>query len=135
MITISCLCSQTQSRSGTKYKRVGLVNLKDFYMVAGWFANSQYQISDGSDFNWDDEDQGIIEGNIIKLSDILSKSKFKDFRIETKINYEWRNCKQHFQKPCPYFITALVSLVAPICLALFTLLIIFCWSKYLKKGM
>ena len=104
-------------------------------MVAGWFANSQYQISDGSDFNWDDEDQGIIEGNIIKLSDILSKSKFKDFRIETKINYEWRNCKQHFQKPCPYFITALVSLVAPICLALFTLLIIFCWSKYLKKGM
>ena len=62
-------------------------------MVSGWLANTQYKESDKSDFSWDNEDQGIIKGNIIKLRDILSESKFKDFRIETKINYEWRKHK------------------------------------------
>ena len=135
IIIKSISCKQTKSGNGTKYKRAGLVNLKDFYMVSGWLANTQYKESDKSDFSWDNEDQGIIKGNIIKLRDILSESKFKDFRIETKINYEWRNCNQDYQAPCPYFYTAIASLVAPIFLASFTLLIIFCWSKCLKKGM
>jgi hypothetical protein len=126
---------QTKSGNGTKYQSAGLVNLKDFYMVSGWLANSQYKESDKSDFSWDNEDQGIIKGNIIKLKNILSESKFKNIRIETKINYEWRNCNQDYQAPCPYFYTAIASLVAPIFLASFTLLIIFCWSKCLKKGM
>ena len=117
-----------------KYKSK-LVTLKDFYMVAGWFAKAQYEQSDVSDFDWDDEDQGIVKGNLIKLRGILTKSKFKDFRIETKINYEWRNCNEDFQSPCPYFYTAIASLVAPIFLAIFTLLTIVCWSKCFKKGM
>ena len=104
-------------------------------MVAGWFAKAQYDKSDGSDFNWDDEDQGIVEGNLIKLRDILSKSKFKNVSIETKINYEWRGCNKHYQAPCPYFYTAIASLVAPIFLASSTLLIIVCWSKCFKQGM
>ena len=131
----SYLCTQTKSGSGTKYKRAGLVNLKEFYTVSGWLDNTQYKKSDKSDFNWDDEDQGIIKGNIIKLRDILSESKFKNFRIETKINYEWRNCNEDFQAPCPYFYTASGSLVAPIFLAVFTILIIVCWSKCFKQGM
>ena len=131
----SILYKQTKSGNGTKYESVGLLNLKDFYMVSGWLAGAQYKESDKSDFNWDDGNLGIIKGNVIKLRDILSESKFKNFRIETKINYQWRNCIKDFQAPCPYFYTAIASLVAPIFLALFTLLIIFCWSKYLKKGM
>ena len=126
---------QAKSGNGTKHKSVGLLNLKDFYMVSGWLASVQYKESDKSDFNWDDGDLGIIKGNIIKLSDILSESKFKNFRIETKINYQWRNCIKDFQAPCPYFYTAIASLVLPIFLSLFTLLTIFCWSKCLKKGM
>ena len=110
-----------------------LVSLKKFYMVAGWFAKAQYDKSDGSDFEWDDEDQGIVEGNLIKLRDILSESKFKNVSIVTKINYEWKNCNE--VSPCPYLHTARASLVAPIFLAIFTLLTIICWSKCFKKGM
>ena len=128
------MCTQIQSKSGALYKSK-LASLKDFYMVAGWFAKSQYNKSDGSNFEWDEEDQGIIKGNIIKLREILSESRFKKFRIEAKRNYEWRNCIQDFQAPCPYFYTALASLVAPSFLAFFTLLIIVCWSKCFKKGM
>ena len=129
------MCQQIQSESGTKYTRAGLVSLRDFYMVSGWLANTQYKDSDKSDFDWDNEDQGIIKGNIIKLRKILSESKFKDFRIETKINYEWRNCNEDYQSPCPYFYTAIASLFAPSILASFTLLIIVCLSKCFKRGM
>ena len=131
----SYLCTQTKSGSGTKYKRAGLVNLKEFYTVSGWLDNTQYKKSDKSDFNWNDEDLGIIKGNIVKLRNILWKSKFKHIRIETKRNYEWRNCNEDFRAPCPYFFTALASLVAPIFLAVFTLLIIGCCSKCFKQGM
>ena len=130
-----CLCTQTQNGSGTEYKRAGLVNLTDFHTVVGWLANSQYEANDKIDFNWNDEDLGIINGNIIKLRDILFKSKFKDIRIETKKNYEWRNCNEEFQAPCPYFYTAIASLVAPIFLSVFTLLTIGCCSKCFKQGM
>ena len=128
------MCTQIRSKSGELYKSK-LASLKDFYMVAGWFAKSQYNKSDGSNFEWDEEDQGIIKGNIIKLRQILSESRFKNFRIEAKRNYEWRNCIQDFQAPCPYFYTAFASLFAPIFLALFTLLTIVCCSKCCKKGM
>ena len=71
--------------------------------------------SEGSKFVWDDEDQGTIEGNIIKLRKILERApKFKSFRIETKRNYEMRDCSQDFKEPCPYYYTALASLVMPI---------------------
>ena len=125
------MCSQTQN----KYHKAGLVDLKTFYQVSGWLDNEQYKESDKSDFNWDEEDLGIVKGNIIKLRDIRYKSKFKDIRIETKINYEWRNCNKKFQNPCPYFITASASLVAPIFLSVFTLLTIGCCSKCFKQGM
>ena len=129
-----CLCPQT--KSGTKYTRTGLVSLKDFYMVSGWLMNSlrQKREKDDSEFAWNDEDQGTIMGNIIELRESLDKSPFKNFRIETEVNYKWRSCNQAFQEPCPYYITALVSMVAPIGLALATFLIIVCWSKCYKQG-
>ena len=130
------MCTQTQRGGGTKYQRAGLVNLTDFFTVSGWLGNEQYKESGKLAFYWDDdEDLGIIKGNIIKLSNSLYASKFKHVRIETKRNYQWRNCNEDFQRPCPYFYTAIASLVAPIFLAVFTLLTVGCCSKCLKKGM
>ena len=132
------MCPQTKSQTGTKYTRAGLVSLRDFYMVSGWLKNSlkAKRKKDSSKFEWNDDDQGTIQGNIIELREILnnSSSTFENFRIETERNYEWRNCNQDFQAPCPYYITAWVSLVAPIGLALATFLIIVCWSKCYKQG-
>ena len=105
-------------------------------MVSGWLKNSlrQKREIDDSKFEWNDKDQGTINGNIVELKEILDKSPFKNFRIETEINYKWRSCNQAFQEPCPYYVTALVSMVAPIGLALATFLIIVCWSKCYKQG-
>ena len=85
-------------------------------MVSGWLKNSlrQKREEDDSKFEWNDEDQGTINGNIIELKEILEDSPFKNFKIETEINYKWRSCNQAFQEPCPYYITAVVSMVAPI---------------------
>ena len=105
-------------------------------MVSGWLKNSlrQKRERDDSKFDWNDKDQGTIKGNIIELKECLDKSPFKNFKIETEVNYKWRSCNQAFQEPCPYYITALVSMVAPIGLALATFLIIVCWSKCYKQG-
>ena len=107
-------------------------------MVSGWLKNSlkAKRKKDSSKFEWNDDDQGTIQGNIIELREILNNagSTFENFRIETERNYKWRNCNQAFQEPCPYYITALVSLVAPIGLALATFLIIACCSKCYKQG-
>ena len=88
--------------------------------------------NDHSTFSWAG-DQGIVEGNIIKLRTILEKSEFKSFRIKTKSYYDWKRCNARFQQPCPYFYTAVASLVAPSILALFTFAIITCISKCLKS--
>ena len=133
-----CLCPQAKSQSGTKYTRAGLVSLKDFWLVSGWLKNEldRKRKKDLTKFKWDDDDQGTIQGGILELSYILnaSKSPFKDFRIETKRSYDWRNCNQKMTRPCPYYYTAIASLVAPIVLALVTISIIICLSKCCKHG-
>ena len=88
---------------------------------------------DPATFSWTG-DQGIVEGNIIKLRAILASSEFNSFRIETKRLYDWKKCNAKFQQPCPYFYTAVASLVAPSILALFTFAIIACISMCLKQG-
>ena len=107
-------------------------------MVSGWLKNSlkQKRKSDDSEFNWNDDDQGTITGNIIELREIINaeNSPFQSFRIETEINYMWKNCNKKMVKPCPYYYTAFASLFAPIVLALATLSIIICWSKCYKRG-
>ena len=100
-------------------------------MVSGMIKEDTKE--DHSTFSWTG-DQGIVEGNIIKLRAILEKSEFKSFRIQTKSLYDWRRCNARFQQPCPYFYTAVASLVAPSILALFTFAIIACISKCLKQG-
>ena len=84
------MCPQAKSQSVTKYTRVGLVSLRDFYQVSGWLRSElQEKQADTSKFKWDDnDDQGTIQGNIIELSDILNTSEFNGFRIETELNYE-----------------------------------------------
>ena len=136
-----CLCPQTKSQSGTTYSRAGLVSLRDFYMVSGWLKNSLRQRrKDDSKFEWNDEDQGTIMGNIIEMREILNDKispfgiKGLGFRIETERNYKWRNCNQQFQAPCPFYWTALASLLAPIVLALATFSILICLSKCYKQG-
>ena len=100
-------------------------------MVSGMIREDTKE--DHSTFSWTG-DQGIVEGNIIKLRAILEKSEFKSFRIKTKSLYDWKRCNAKFQQPCPYFYTAVASLVAPSILALFTFAIITCCSKCLKQG-
>ena len=100
-------------------------------MVSGMIREDTKE--DHSTFSWTG-DQGIVEGNIIKLRAILEKSEFKSFRITTKSLYDWRRCNARFQQPCPYFYTAVASLVAPSILALFTFTIIAIVSKCLKQG-
>ena len=57
------MCPQTKSQSGTTYSRAGLVHLRDFYMVSGWLKNSlRHKRKDDSKFEWNDEDQGTIQG-------------------------------------------------------------------------
>ena len=53
-------------------------------MVSGMIREDTKE--DHSTFSWTG-DQGIVEGNIVKLRDILAKSEFKSFRIETKRLY------------------------------------------------
>jgi hypothetical protein len=131
-------CPQTKSQSVTQYTRAGLVSLRDFYQVSGWLKKSlkEKRQSDDSEFNWNDDDQGTIMGNIIELREIINdkESPFQNFRIETEVNYIWKNCNKKMVKPCPYYYTALASLFAPIVLALATLSIIVCWSKCYKQG-
>ena len=107
-------------------------------MVSGWLKNSlkQKRDADDSEFNWNDEDQGTIRGNIIELREIINaeKSPFQSFRIETEINYRWKICNKKMTRPCPYYYTAIASLVAPIVLALATFSIIICLSKCCKQG-
>ena len=100
-------------------------------MVSGMIREDTKE--DPSTFSWT-ADQGIVEGNIVKLRAILEKSEFNFFRIETKRLYDWKRCNLKFQEPCPYFYTAWASLVAPTILALFTFAIIACISKCLKQG-
>ena len=132
------LYPQAQSQSGTQYTRAGLVNLRDFYMVSGWLKCSLAgKHADTSKFKWDDNDDlGTIHGNIIEMSDFLNgkNSPFKDFRIETELNYEWKICSKEMTKPCPYYYTAMASLVAPIVLALATFSIMICLSKCCRQG-
>ena len=133
------MCPQAISQSGTQYTRAGLVSLKDFYFVSGWLKNEldRKRIKDDTKFEWDDDDnQGTIQGNNLELNYILAASKsFKNnYRIETQRSYEWRNCNQKMTRPCPYFYTALASLVAPIVLALATISIIICLSKCCNQG-
>ena len=87
------MCPQTKSQSGTTYSRAGLVSLRDFYMVSGWLKNSLRQRrKDDSKFEWNDEDQGTIMGNIIEMREILNDKispfgiKGLGFRIETERN-------------------------------------------------
>ena len=90
---------------------------------------------DTTTFKWNDDDQGTIRGNVIKMREILNKSEeFRNLRMETELNYKWRNCNQKMTRPCPYYITAIASLVAPIFLALATISIIICLSKCCKQG-
>ena len=106
-------------------------------MVSGWLKNSLRQKrKDDSKFEWNNEDQGTIQGNIIELREILNAdiSPFKSFRIETERNYKWRNCNKDFQAPCPFYYTAWASLIAPIVLALATFSILICLSKCYKQG-
>ena len=104
-------------------------------MVSGWLKNSLRQKrKDDSKFEWNDEDQGTIQGNIIELSRILKESDFKGFRIETELNYEWKICNKKMTRPCPYYYTAIASTVAPIVLALATFSIIICLSKCCRQG-
>ena len=133
------MCPQAISQSGTQYTRTGLVSLKDFYFVSGWLKNEldRKRKKDDTKFEWGDDDQGTIQGSIIELSSIFYKSPFyaiKNYRIETQRSYEWRNCNQKMTRPCPYFYTALASLVAPIVLALSTISIIICLSMCCKQG-
>ena len=133
------MCPQARSQSVTKYTRAGLVSLRDFYLVSGWLRSSLQNIQlDTSKFKWDDnDDQGTIQGNIIQLRDILkefNKKEFTDFRIETELNYEWKICSKTMTRPCPYYYTAIASLVAPIVLALATFSIIICLSKCCRQG-
>ena len=132
------MCPQTKSQSVTKYTRAGLVSLRDFYMVSGWLKNSlkKKRKADDSKFNWNNEDQGTITANIIELREIINgeNTPFKSFRIETQRNYRWKICNKKMTKPCPYYYTALASLVAPIVLAFATLTIIICWSKCYRRG-
>ena len=133
------MCPQAQSQSVTKYTRAGLVSLRDFYLVSGWLRSSlQNEKLDTSKFEWDDnDDQGTIQGNIIELRKILNdfnKKESTDFRIETELNYEWKICSKTMTRPCPYYYTAIASLVAPIVLALATFSIIICLSKCCRQG-
>ena len=136
------MCPQARSPSVTKYTRAGLVSLRDFYLVSGWLRsslqNEQLAQLDTSKFKWDDnDDQGTIQGNIIQLRDILkdfNKKESTDFRIETELNYEWKICSKTMTRPCPYYYTAIASLVAPIVLALATFSIIICLSKCCRQG-
>ena len=133
------MCSQARSQSVTKYTRAGLVSLRDFYLVSGWLRSSlQNEKLDTSKFKWDDnDDQGTIQGNIIELRKILNdfnKKESTDFRIETELNYEWKICSKTMTRPCPYYYTAIASLVAPIVLALATFSIIICLSKCCRQG-
>ena len=92
---------------------------------------------DTTKFEWNDDDQGTIRGNIIKLRKLLNDSEelqFRNLRMETELNYKWRNCNQKMTRPCPYYYTAIASLVAPIVLALATISIIICLSKCCKQG-
>ena len=130
------MCPQAKIQSVTKYTRVGLVSLRDFYQVSGWLRSElQEKQADTSKFKWDDnDDQGTIQGNIIELRDKLETSEFNSFRIETELNYQWKICNQKMTRPCPYFYTAIASLVAPIVLALTTFSIIICVSKCCRQG-
>ena len=107
-------------------------------MVSGWLKNSLHKKrkSDETEFDWNANDQGIITGNIIELREIINAkdTPFQSFRIETDINYKWKNCNKKMVKPCPYYYTAFASLGAPIVLALATLSIIICLSKCYKRG-
>ena len=122
------MCPQTKSR---------LISLSDFYMVSGMLKCTLRQDlrKDTTKFKWND-DQGTIRGNIIKLREILrnKSEEFGNFRIETERNYIWRNCNQKMTRPCPYYYTAIASLVAPIVLALATISIIICLSKCCNQG-
>ena len=137
------MCPQAISQSGTQYTRTGLVSLKDFYFVSGWLKNEldRVRTKDDTKFEWGDDDQGTIQGSIIELMQILNvpESPFyqkenMDFRIETQRSYKWRTCNQKMTRPCPYFYTALASLLAPIVLALATISIIICLSKCCNQG-
>ena len=113
--------------------------MRDFYEVSGWLKRSlkEKRKSDATEFDWTDDDQGTITGNIIELREIIndkSTSPYQEFRIETERNYKWKNCNKKMVEPCPYLYTASASLLAPIVLALATLSIIICWSKCYKRG-
>ena len=115
-----------------------LVSLKKFYVVSGSLKCSLKKElkKDTTKFEWNEDDQGTIRGNIIKLREILlnKSDEFGNLRIETETNYKWRNCNQKMTRPCPYYYTAIASLVAPIVLALATISIIICLSKCCKQG-
>ena len=123
------MCPQTKNR---------LISLKKFYVVSGSLKCSLKKElkKDTTKFEWNEDDQGTIRGNIIKLREILlnKSDEFGNLRIETETNYKWRNCNQKMTRPCPYYYTAIASLVAPIVLALATISIIICLSKCCKQG-
>jgi hypothetical protein len=107
------------------------IDLKDFFTINGLI--NTYGLS----FEWK-KDHGVINGKedqINKINDIFNKSEnlaFTNFKILRKWDYDYVKCTTPFQKPCPYYYTALASLMIPTALALLCFLIMTCCSCCMK---
>ena len=104
------------------------IDLKDFFTINGLI--NTYGLS----FEWK-KDHGVINGKedqINKINDIFNKSEnlaFTNFKILRKWDYDYVKCKiTPFQDPCPYYYTALSSLMIPTALALLSFFLMTCCS-------
>ena len=104
------------------------VGLKDFYEIKGLTK------SNGLVFEWK-KDHGVIkngtEGQIVRINKIFNEPEnldFANFKIMRKWDYDHERCTTRFQDPCPYYLTALSSLMIPTTLALLSFFVMTCCS-------
>ena len=100
-------------------------DLKDFFKINGLI--NKY----GLVFDWR-KDHGIMIGpeEYIKgINDIFNKTEnFANFTILRKSKYDHEKCTTPFENPCPYYHTALTSMMIPTALALLSFLVMTCCS-------